>query len=77
MTLETTVTLKVDSASLFAALNRQVGEFRLADHEFDTATDELRVSYDSGGSGRVAVTVVFEFDRPQMAQLLRETRPAT
>ena len=76
MTLETTVTLKVDSASLFAALNRQIAEFRLADHEFDPAMDELKVSYDSGGSGRVAVTIVFEFDEPQMAQLLRDARPA-
>lgn len=76
MTLETTVTLKVDSASLFEALNRQVGAFHLADHEFDTAVDELQVSYDSGGSGRVAVTIVFELDEAQMAQLLREARPA-
>ena len=76
MTFETTVTLRVDSASLFAALTRQVGDFRLEDHAFDTATDELQVSYDSGGSGRVAVTIVFELDESQMARLLREARPA-
>jgi hypothetical protein len=76
MTTETTVTLKIDSASLFAALNRQIGDFRLADHTFDTGSDELRVSYDSGGTGRVAVTVVFELDEAQMTELLREARSA-
>ena len=76
MTVETTVTLKVDSASLFAALNRQVGEVRLGDHEFDPAMDELQVSYDSGGSGRVGVTIVFELDQPEIPQLLREAQPA-
>ena len=76
MSRETPVTVRLDSSSLFAALNRQVGEFRLADHEFNTAMDELHVSTDTGGSGRVAVTVVFEFDATQMAQLLRDARPA-
>jgi hypothetical protein len=76
MTLETTVTLRIDSASLFEALTRQVGDFRLSEHAFDTGMDELRVAYDSGGSGRVAVTIVFELDESQMTQLLREARPA-
>jgi hypothetical protein len=76
MTTETTVTLKMSSESLFAALLKQIGDFRLAEHSFDVASDELRVSYDAEGSGRVAVTVVFELDAAQMEQVLRDSRPS-
>jgi hypothetical protein len=75
MTTETTVTLKVSSASLFRALLDQIGDFKLAEHTFNDASDELQVSYDPGGSGRIAVTVVFELDEVQMEQVLRDSRP--
>lgn len=74
MTTETTVTLKVSSESLFTALLNQIGDFRLAEHTFDVGSDELQVSHDPGGSGRVAVTVVFELDAAQMDQVLRDSR---
>jgi hypothetical protein len=76
MTTETTVTLKVSSESLFKALLKQIGDLRLAEHAFDIGADELHVSYDNGGSGRVALTVVFELDAQQMEHLLRDSRPS-
>jgi hypothetical protein len=76
MTTETSVTIKYDSASLFSALVQQVGEWKLSDHEFDPDTDEIRVSHDSGGSGRIAITVNFEFDRAGLDAILRTARTA-
>jgi hypothetical protein len=76
MTTETTVTMKVNSRSLFAALLEEIGDFRLAEHTFDVGSDELQVSYDPEGSGRVALTVVFELDAAQMEHLMRSSRAA-
>jgi hypothetical protein len=76
MTAETAVHLRLDSASVFAALRDQVGEWVLSRHEFDPRSDEVAVSYDISGSGRVSLTVTFELDREGMARLLREARPA-
>lgn len=76
MSAETQVIMKFDSLSLFEALREQVGEWRLGEYAFDPAADEMRMSYDSGGSGRVALTVVFELNREQMAQLLQNSAAA-
>jgi hypothetical protein len=76
MTAETSVSLRLDSASVFDALRDHVGEWRLSEHTFDPQTDEVKISYDTSGSGRVAVTVSFEFDRDAMGRLLQTARPA-
>lgn len=76
MAHETHVRLTLDSGSLFQAVQAEVGEWKLHEHEFDPATDEVHVSYDSIGSGRVAVTIAFEMTAEQMARLLRDARPA-
>lgn len=73
---ETHVTLKIDSGSLFDALRKQLGEWRLSEYRFRPEADEVAMSYDSGGAGRVALTVVFELDELQMARLLQDARPA-
>lgn len=73
---ETPVTLKLDSVSVFEAVREQVGDWRLADHAFNPGVDEIAMSYDSGGSGRVALTLVFELDEAQMAAVLSAARPA-
>ena len=67
--------LRLDSASVYEALLVQIGQWQLGDHAFDPKSDEIRISYDAGGSGRVAVTVGFELDAEEMAGLLREARP--
>jgi hypothetical protein len=72
---ETHVTLTYDSSSLFDALRELLGDWRMNEHTFDSSADEIRISHDSGGSGRLALTVVFEFDRAQMARLLGAARP--
>ena len=76
MAHETQVTLLLDSASLYDALLQHLGPWTLQDHVFDADTDEVRVSYDIGGSGRVALTLGFELTEAQMAELLRTARPA-
>lgn len=76
MSAETSVNLRLDSASVFAALREQVGEWRLSEHAFDARSDEVTISYDMAGSGRVALMVSFELDQDAMARLLREARPA-
>jgi hypothetical protein len=76
MPRETSVHLRLDSTSVFDALVRQVGQWQLSEHVFDPDVDEVRISYDSGGTGRVAVTVGFELDRAQMEEVLRAARPA-
>jgi hypothetical protein len=38
--------------------------------------DEMHMSYDIGGSGRVALTIGFELTQAQMAGLLQAARPA-
>lgn len=76
MPAETSVQITLDSASVYAALLQQVEDWRLDDHEFDPETDEIRISYDSAGSGRVSVTVSFEFDAEQMGRILTAARPA-
>lgn len=76
MTAETSVHLRLDSASIYDALRDRIGEWRLSEHEFDSEADEVRVSYDTAGSGRVVVSVSFELDRDGMDQLLRAARPA-
>jgi hypothetical protein len=75
MVRETAVHLRLESRSLYDALLRQLGEWRLDEHEYQPDSDEVRVSYDAGGSGRVAVTVGFELDAEGMERLLREARP--
>lgn len=75
MATETEVTLRLDSASLFKALRNRVGNWQLRDHTFSPAADEIKMSYDVGGTGRVALTIAFEFDAQQMAQLLSDARP--
>jgi exoribonuclease R len=75
MVRETAVQLRLDSRSLFEALIRQLGEWRLDQHEYQVDSDEVRMSYDAGGSGRVAVTIGFELDRDGMERLLREAQP--
>lgn len=74
--LETHVNLLLSSASLYRALLTQQGDWRLQDHRFDTDTDEIRISYDVGGSGRLALTVGFELSREEMAALLAAAVPA-
>jgi hypothetical protein len=74
---DTSVTLMLDSAALFTALQAEVGAWRLQDHEFDPQSDELRMVYDRGGTGRVALTVAFELDREQVARLLDAARAAS
>jgi hypothetical protein len=74
MASDTSVTLMLDSAALFAALQREAGEWRLQDHEFDPQSDELRMVYDRGGTGRIALTVAFELDERQMARILDAAR---
>jgi hypothetical protein len=74
MASDTSVTLMLDSASLFTALQREVGAWRLQDHEFDPQSDELRMVYDRGGTGRIALTVAFELDERQMARILDAAR---
>jgi hypothetical protein len=76
MAFETHVTLTLDSASLFKAFQMQVGDWTLRDHAFDPTADEVHMSYDSAGSGRIAVTVAFELTEAQMAELLRLAQPA-
>jgi exoribonuclease R len=71
---ETQVTLTYDSNSLFQALRQHLGDWRMNDHAFNSSSDEVRVSYDSGGSGRVAVTFVFELDQAAMERLLSAAR---
>ncbi len=73
---ETSVRLKLDSASVFEALRAEVGEWRLSEHDFDPDSDEVRMSYDSGGSGRVAFLTVFELSAEQMDRVLTAARPA-
>lgn len=73
---ETEVNLRLDSESLYEALRAEVGDWRLAEHEFRPEADELRISYDIGGTGRVSLTVGFELDRDQMDRLLRTAHPA-
>ena len=68
--------LLLDSASVYDALLQQLGPWALQDHAFDTDVDEVHVSYDIGGSGRVALTVGFELTEPEMAKLLSIARPA-
>lgn len=76
MSAETFVSLRLDSASVFEALREQIGEWRLTEHEFDPRSDEVSVSYDTAGSGRVALTVSFELDQDGMGRLLQSARPA-
>ena len=76
MAFETHVTLTLDSASLFHAFQTQVGEWTLRDHVFDPTADEVHMSYDSEGSGRIAVAVAFELTEAQMAEVLKLARPA-
>ena len=68
--------LLLDSASLYDALRQHLGPWDLQDHAFDTDVDEVHVSYDIGGSGRIALTLGFELTQEQMAGLLRAARPA-
>ena len=77
MAAQTEVTLVLDSTSLFEALRRQVGDWSLGEHVFDPAAEELALSYDVGGTGRVALTVAFELDAEQMSRLLQDARPTT
>jgi len=70
------VNLLLDSASVYDALLQQLGPWALQDHAFDTDVDEVHVSYDIGGSGRIALTLGFELTEAQMAGLLRAARPA-
>jgi exoribonuclease R len=76
VTSETQVTVKLDSASVFEALRQQLGDWRLAEHSFDVNTDEVRMSYDSGGTGRVAITIGFELTLAEMARLMAAAQPA-
>jgi hypothetical protein len=76
VTAETSVSLRLDSASVLAALRDEVGEWRLSDHAFDPRSDEVAMSYDTAGSGRVSLTVTFELDREAMDRLLRAAKPA-
>lgn len=76
MTSETQVTVKLDSGSVFEALQHQLGDWRLTDHTFDANVDEVKMSYDSGGSGRVAITIGFELTLEEMARLMAAARPA-
>jgi hypothetical protein len=73
---ETVVNLKLDSGSVFEALQRQIGDWRLSDHEFRPDTDEIHVYHDSGGAGRVTLTVAFELERAQLEAVLRSSKPA-
>jgi hypothetical protein len=73
---ETVVNLKLDSGSLFEVLQEQFGGWRLADHRFEPDADELRLYADTGGAGRISLTIGFELDRAQMEHLLRSARPA-
>jgi hypothetical protein len=73
---ETVVNLKLDSGSLFEVLQQQFGEWRLADHRFQPDADELHMTTDTGGGGRISLTIGFELDRAQMEHLLRSARPA-
>jgi exoribonuclease R len=75
MANETPVTLKLDSSSLFEALRDEITEWRLSEHTYNADTDEVRMSYDSGGSGRIALLTVFELDAEQMARVLSAARP--
>jgi hypothetical protein len=77
MAMDTQVTLVLQSASLYEALLRHLGDWRLQDHEFDSEADEVRVSYDVGGSGRIALTLGFELTEAQMAEILRNAVPAS
>jgi hypothetical protein len=72
---ETQVTVTYDSSSLFEALRNQLGDWRMNDHRFNSSSDEVRISYDSGGSGRLALTLVFEFDQAEMSRLLAAAGP--
>jgi hypothetical protein len=76
MPRETPVTLILESASLYDALRAHLGEWSLQDHVFDPDVDEVRVSYDVSGSGRVGLTLGFELTEAQMAELLRAAAPA-
>lgn len=76
MSRETPVTLILGSASLYDALRKQLGGWSLQDHAFDPDMDEVQVSYDVSGSGRVGLTLGFELTAEQMAQLLRDASPA-
>jgi hypothetical protein len=73
---ETRVTLTLNSASLFEALREELGEWKLSDHTFNPDVDEVIVSYDSGGSGRVGLTIGFELDAAQMARFLDAAKPS-
>jgi hypothetical protein len=55
---------------------RQLGKWRLDQYEFRSGADEVQMSCDHSGSGRVVLTVVFELDKAQMGQLMSAARPA-
>lgn len=76
MARETHIDLLLSSASLYRALVSQQGDWRLQDHRFDPDVDEVRISYDVGGTGRLALTVAFELSKEQMADLLDRAAPA-
>lgn len=76
MAHETQVRLTLDSGSLFQAVQAEFRDWMLEEHRFDPSADEVLMSYDSAGSGRVALTIAFELTAEQMARVLSAARPA-